>query len=79
MRTWAERALESAAKLLRGEPWPRQWQDADELQALAAKAGLRGGRFTERFDCFAGTSAGNKVSLDLHVHAANFFSQKEPP
>jgi arsenite methyltransferase len=51
----------------------------DELQTLAAEAGLRGGRFTERFDPFAGTSAGNKVSLDLHVHAANFFSQKEPP
>jgi arsenite methyltransferase len=51
----------------------------EELQALAAGAGLRGGRFTERFDCFAGTAAGEKVSADLHVHGANFFSEKEPP
>jgi arsenite methyltransferase len=51
----------------------------DELQALAAGAGLGGGRITERFDCFAGTSAGDKVALDLHVQAANFFSEKEKP
>jgi arsenite methyltransferase len=49
----------------------------EELQALAADAGLHGGRVTERFDCFAGAAAGDKVSLDLHVHGANFFAQKE--
>src|SRR3954447_10511046 len=48
----------------------------EELQELAARAGLLGGRVTERFDCFAGTSAGEKVALDLHVHSVNFFAER---
>jgi arsenite methyltransferase len=47
-----------------------------ELQALAAAAGLRAGGVTERFDCFAGTSAGGKVASDLQVHAVNFFAER---
>jgi SAM-dependent methyltransferase len=51
----------------------------EELRELAAAAGLRGGRVTERFDCFAGSSAGRKVALDLQVHGANFFAEKGTP
>jgi arsenite methyltransferase len=47
-----------------------------ELQELAAAAGLRGGRITHRFDCFAGTSAGAKVSRDLLVQAVNFHAER---
>ena len=49
---------------------------AAELEALAADAGLVAGRVTERFDCFAGTSAGSKVASDLRVQGANFFAAK---
>ena len=48
----------------------------EELAALAADVGLRGGRVTERFDCFAGTSAGSKLALDLYVHSVNFVAEK---
>jgi SAM-dependent methyltransferase len=47
-----------------------------ELVELARAAGLEEGRVTERYDCFAGTSAGDKVAADLHVHAANFFARR---
>jgi len=47
-----------------------------ELHELAAGAGLRGGRITHRFDCFAGTSAGAKVSRDLRVQAVNFHAER---
>jgi len=47
-----------------------------ELAALAAEAGLRGGRVVERFDCFAGTSTKTKVAADLRVHSVTFFAQK---
>jgi hypothetical protein len=43
---------------------------------LAADAGLGGGRVIERFDCFAGTPAGSKVSADLLVHSVNFYAAK---
>ena len=43
-----------------------------EPQTLAAAAGLQGGRITHRFDCFAGTTAGAKVSRDLLVQGVNF-------
>jgi arsenite methyltransferase len=48
----------------------------EELRALAADVGLVGGRVTERFDCFAGTSAANKLASDLHVHSVNFVAEK---
>jgi arsenite methyltransferase len=47
-----------------------------ELPEVAAAAGLRSGRYTERFDCFRNTSAEVKVSKDLRVHGANFFARK---
>jgi SAM-dependent methyltransferase len=47
-----------------------------ELIELCAATGMRGGRVTERFDTFAGTSAGDKVSSDLRVQGANFFAEK---
>jgi SAM-dependent methyltransferase len=47
-----------------------------ELFEIAAAAGLRDGRITERFDCFRNTSAEVKVSKDLRVHAVNFFACK---
>jgi len=49
---------------------------ATELPEVAAAAGLRNGRYTERFDCFRNTSAEVKVSKDLRVHGANFFACK---
>ncbi len=49
---------------------------AAELPEVAAAAGLRNGRYTERFDCFRNTSAEIKVSKDLRVHGANFFAHK---
>jgi SAM-dependent methyltransferase len=49
---------------------------ATELPEVAAAAGLRNGRFTERFDCFRNSSAEVKVSKDLRVHGANFFACK---
>ncbi len=48
----------------------------EELTELASDAGLVGGRVSERFDCFAGTSAGTKVALDLKVHGVNFFAER---
>jgi SAM-dependent methyltransferase len=48
----------------------------DELVGLGAEVGLADGRITERFDCFAGTSAGAKVAQDLLVQGANFFARK---
>ena len=47
-----------------------------ELFEVAAAAGLRDGRITERFDCFRNTSAEVKVAKDLRVHAVNFFARK---
>ena len=48
----------------------------EELAALAAGVGLVGGRVTERFDCFAGTSAADKLATDLFVHSVNFVAEK---
>jgi ubiquinone/menaquinone biosynthesis C-methylase UbiE len=48
-----------------------------ELSELAAAAGLTGGRIVQRFNCFMGTSAEDKVSKDLFVHGVNFFARKE--
>jgi arsenite methyltransferase len=46
------------------------------LQRFAAGAGLREGRVTERFDCFAGTSVDAKLARGLHPHGANFFAER---
>lgn len=48
-----------------------------ELADLAAAAGLTGGRIVQRFNCFMGTSAEDKVAKDLFVHGVNFFARKE--
>jgi ubiquinone/menaquinone biosynthesis C-methylase UbiE len=48
-----------------------------ELTELAAAAGLAGGRIVQRFNCFMGTSAEDKVSRDLFVHGVNFHATKE--
>jgi SAM-dependent methyltransferase len=49
----------------------------EELPRIAERVGLRDGRITERFDCFRGTGAENKVSADLRVQAVNFFARRE--
>jgi SAM-dependent methyltransferase len=47
-----------------------------ELLELLGDAGLAGAGVTDRFDCFGGTSAGQKVAADLRVHSANFFAER---
>ncbi|HWA71736.1 MAG TPA: hypothetical protein VG937_05370 [Polyangiaceae bacterium] len=47
-----------------------------ELIEIAAEEGLLGGRVSERFDAFGGTSAGDRVASDLRVQGANFFAEK---
>ena len=47
-----------------------------ELYQIAAEAGLLDARIAERFACFAGTSAEQKVSEDLRVQGVNFFARK---
>jgi SAM-dependent methyltransferase len=47
-----------------------------EMLALARDAGLVAGGVTDRFDCFAGTSAGEKVATDLRVRSANFYAER---
>jgi SAM-dependent methyltransferase len=47
-----------------------------ELVSLAAETGFEDGRSVASFDCFAGTSAEDKVSQDLHVQSINFFARK---
>jgi arsenite methyltransferase len=48
-----------------------------DLAEEAAKAGLKQGHITRRFNCFMGTSAADKVSKDLFVHGVNFYAHKE--
>lgn len=47
-----------------------------ELAELASSVGIRRGRLTERFDCFAKTATSSKLASDLRVHSANFFAEK---
>lgn len=47
-----------------------------ELYGLAAATGFKGGHVTERFACFDGTSAEDKVSKDLRIQAVNFYARK---
>jgi len=48
-----------------------------ELAELSAAAGLVDGRIVQRFNCFMGTSAEDKVAKDLFVHGINFFARKK--
>ena len=48
-----------------------------ELVQLAASAGFIDGRIMARFNCFMGTSAESRLSMDLFVHGVNFFARKE--
>jgi arsenite methyltransferase len=47
-----------------------------ELPTLASDAGFVDARLLDSFDCFAGTSAEDKVSRDLRVQGLNFYAQK---
>jgi ubiquinone/menaquinone biosynthesis C-methylase UbiE len=47
-----------------------------ELPELAHYVGLEDGKIVQRFNCFYNTSAEDKVSKDLFVHAVNFSAQK---
>lgn len=48
----------------------------EELFELAATVGLEGARVVERYDAFAGTSAGARVAQDLRVHAVGFLATR---
>lgn len=43
---------------------------------MTANIGFIGGKITERFDCYEGTSAKAKLSKDLYVQGVNFFAGK---
>jgi len=47
-----------------------------EFYELFAQAGLVDGRVVQRFNCFMGTSAEQKVSKQLFIHGANFYARK---
>ncbi|MEM9491899.1 MAG: hypothetical protein AAGC55_22325 [Myxococcota bacterium] len=47
-----------------------------ELLELTASLGFVDGRIVERFDCFEGTSAEDKVSKDLRIGGVNFSARK---
>jgi SAM-dependent methyltransferase len=47
-----------------------------ELGSVTAEAGFVDAQSMQHFDCFAGTSAVDKVSRDLHVRSVNFFARK---
>jgi len=47
-----------------------------EFFKLFADAGLVDGRVVQRFNCFMGTPAEQKVSKQLFIHGANFYARK---
>jgi SAM-dependent methyltransferase len=47
-----------------------------ELLDLLRGAGFTSAGVTERFDCFGGTSAIARLSVDLRVQGANFFAER---
>jgi hypothetical protein len=47
-----------------------------EFIEVATLVGLVDVRITERFDCYAGTSAKEKLSKDLEVHGVNVYARK---
>lgn len=46
-----------------------------ELATLTSEVGFVDGRVVERFDCYRGTSAIEKLSKDLMVKGVNFFAR----
>jgi arsenite methyltransferase len=47
-----------------------------EFYELFAHAGLADSRVVQRFNCFMGTTAEQKVSKQLFIHGANFYARK---
>jgi arsenite methyltransferase len=47
-----------------------------ELYRLSAQIGFAEGKIVERFDCYEGTSARDRLSKDLYVQGVNFFARK---
>jgi len=47
-----------------------------EFFQLFAQAGLADTRVVQRFNCFMGTAAEQKVSKQLFIHGANFYARK---
>jgi len=47
-----------------------------EFFELFAQAGLADSRIVQRFNCFMGTPAEQKVSKQLFIHGANFYARK---
>jgi arsenite methyltransferase len=47
-----------------------------ELYQLSAQIGFAEGKIVERFDCYEGTSARDRLSKDLYVQGVNFFARK---
>jgi hypothetical protein len=47
-----------------------------ELIDVAAKVGLLEVRITARFDCYAGTSAIDRLASDVGVHGVNLSARK---
>jgi hypothetical protein len=47
-----------------------------ELIDVAAKVGLLEVRITARFDCYAGTSAIDRLASDVGVHGVNLSAHK---
>jgi ubiquinone/menaquinone biosynthesis C-methylase UbiE len=48
----------------------------NELHQLAAQVGLVDSRVVQRFNCFMGTTAEQKVAKDLFIHGINFYARK---
>ena len=47
-----------------------------ELIEVVAAVGLLGGEIMERFDCYAGTSALDRLAADVGVHGVNLMAHK---
>lgn len=47
-----------------------------ELASLAAECGLRDGEIHQRYNCFQGTTAEEKVAKDLFIQSVNFSARK---
>ncbi len=47
-----------------------------ELAEIASAVGLTDGHIVERFNCFADTSALQKLSKDLRVQGVNFVARR---
>jgi arsenite methyltransferase len=47
-----------------------------ELLQVVEQVGLIDGRLAQRFDCYAGTSAKDKLPGDFDLHGVNLFARK---